>query len=242
MKRRTIRVSLLLASTLPALAAQPATEREQACARLQPGWERLKCSNDEIGALDRAVESAYATALVAIGHTGRSALKRDQAEYTRAREKAARSGDIDLSLMLSLRKDFLESVRVNSPGVWTGSWANANGTLEILAKGGGTFHVRLQAADPVAGAWLCEFDDSAILAPRGIAMIVGAESAADDFGGPNEGWTLALRLAGDILLVEPLRPKGSTGPIPFCNKGGNVAGNYFAQNHAPAINQTAGRN
>ncbi|HRJ69584.1 MAG TPA: hypothetical protein PK812_08250 [Beijerinckiaceae bacterium] len=231
-----LRAATLLFLLSPALAGQPGVAGD--CAGM-PSVQR-PCASSEIDRLTREVETAYSVALNGIGSAGRSALKRDQESFRRILDQSLSLGDQDAETLLTLRRDLLDSIRP-SRGEWTGSWANAFGTIEILATSGGNYHVRLHAADPGAGGWVCEFEDSAILAPRGIAMIVGAESAADDHGGPNEGWTLAFRLAGDILMVEPLRPKGFPGAMPFCGKGGNVAGNFFAQDHGLALRRTSER-
>lgn len=238
MRRGTYWVSALFAACLPAIAGQAQAHLSPECADAKAG-ERPACADSAVVQLDREISDSLAEALRSVGQAGKNALHRDQAIFARARASVVQKGDQDLSLMLEMRRDFLNAIRSVKNDAWTGSWANAFGTIEILARSGGAYHVRMHAADPVSGSWVCEFEDSAVIAPRNIAMIVGAESAADDGGGPNEGWTLAFRIAGDILMVEPLRPKGRDGKIPFCTHGGNVSGNFFAQDNPLAARKTA---
>jgi uncharacterized protein len=225
---------ILLASALcGALTAVPAIATEEislrSCSQASTAADRLMCGSPELSKLDHEISAALEHALAAVGFAGKAALRRDQAAFVKAREEAAAKGDRDISARMGIRRDFLSLIRP-SGNEWAGSWANAFAHLDIEHVAGTTYKVRLHAADPVAGAWVCEIEESAIAARA--VMIVGAESAAEVAGGPNEGWTVAMRIAGDILLVEPLRPRGHTGAIPFCSKGGNIAGNYFAQDHA----------
>jgi hypothetical protein len=154
---------------------------------------------------------------------GRAHLERDQAAFDKLTAHGKTSGDFDAELLQSMRRDFLKSVR---PPARTGQmhWANAAGSVSIQ-DASGAIQVRVSTAEPTVGRWMCEFDDSA-LRQAGV-LIVGAASAALELGGPNEGWTLALRRQGDVLVIDELAPKGG-GRRPFCNGGGSLAGVYFA--------------
>lgn len=219
--------------SLAFLAMGPGTLAATNCA---PGADIVRCRVDEINALDREVAQAFSAASVMLDVNGRQKLRRDQDLYDAVR-KAGQSGkEFDLSAQISLRRDFLRAIR-EPRGKWLGQWASASGTIDISAEAGGGLKVRASAVEPAAGAWLCEFDETAVIASG--VMIVGAASAKLELGGPNEGWTLALRLVGDVLTLDALPPRGNTSPAPFCTKGGSLAGTYFAQ--APSANpQTSG--
>ena len=99
--------------------------------------------------------------------------------------------------------------------------------MRITRRAGGGFSVRASAAEPALGVWQCEFDDTALMINGAIS--VGHGSAELDHGGPNEGWTLTLRLTGDVMSVEETAPDGKDGKPPFCTGDGRLAGAYFSQ-------------
>lgn len=214
--------------SLAFLAMGPGISAATTCA---PGTDVVRCRVDEINALDRDVAQAFSAASVMLDANGRQKLRRDQDLYEAVR-KAGQSGrDFDLAAQISLRRDFLRAIR-EPRGKWLGQWASANGTIDIAAEAGGGLRVRASAVEPAGGAWLCEFDETAVIASG--VMIVGAASAKLELGGPNEGWTLALRLVGDVLTLDALPPRGSTALAPFCTKGGSLNGTYFAQSATPS--------
>ena len=191
-----------------------------------PGGDVVRCRVDEINALDREVGQALSAASMLLDVNGRQKLRRDQDLYEIVRKSGQSGKEFDVSAQIILRRDFLKAIR-EPRGKWLGHWANATGTIHIHNDDTGALKVRANAVEPAAGAWLCEFDETAVVS--GAVMIVGAASAKLDLGGPNEGWTLAMKIIGDVLTRDALPPRGTTGAAPFCTKGGSLNGTYFAQ-------------
>lgn len=196
---------------------------------IQPALGMGRCDGVSGCAISQPAPAEMRSVLAEAGRpldaTARAHLDRDQAAFDRFTDFGKPSGDYDAHLLMMMRHDFLKSVRVPAR---TGQmhWANAAGSISIHDAGGGLVQVRVSTAEPTIGRWMCEFDDSALRQSN--AMIVGAASAALELGGPNEGWTLALRREGDVLVVEERAPKGGAAR-PYCNGGGgSLAGVYFA--------------
>lgn len=223
--RAALRIVLL---ACVAGVAAPATTAASSC--LRPGADTAQCRADEISRLDREVSQAYSSALAMMDALGRQRLRRDQDAYERVRKADGAGRLFDLAAQMTLRRDFLKAI-TEPKGRWAGHWASAAGTVDITAGPNGSYRVRALSAEPTLGTWMCEFEDSALLA--GSVMFVGAMSAKLDLGGPNEGWTLALRMMGDTLQLDALPPQGVTGKPPFCGEGGQINGSFFAQSAPP---------
>ncbi|MCA0423489.1 MAG: hypothetical protein LCH61_09220 [Proteobacteria bacterium] len=228
MKRRLYAFAAV-AVTLPALTSLPTVVRsEEVCPdSLSP----RQCRAAELAALEVQVSQAFSGATARLDKMTRSRLQDDHAAFLTVRRGKEAGVAFDVGAQMALRRDFLNAV-VKPKDKWVGHWANATGTVEVAAKAAGTYNVRVSVAELSVGTWFCEFDDAAM--PAGPLIIVGAKSAALAHGGPNEGWTLALRRSGDALLVDALPPHGKGGRAPFCQGGGDVAGAFFAQ-AAPSV-------
>lgn len=188
-----------------------------------------KCRKEEIRQLDRQVKLAFVAAVARLDETSQDRLRADQNVYDSVRKSTHAGGAFDLGAQMSLRRDFLHAITIPKEK-WVGHWANATGTVHIEPAPAGMFKIRVSSAEPSLGAWICEFEDSGM--PAGQLLIAGAQSAALAHGGPNEGWTLALRRSGNMLMIEALAPFGKPDKPPFCHGGGNVSGGFFAQGWA----------
>lgn len=223
----------LLAIVLPTLA-----QATETCPAVTPAAIARPCVASDLARLDREVNQALGAAAALMDASARQHLKRDQSIYEQVRASGLAGADYDLSMQMTLRRDFLRTIR-EPKGKWLSHWANATGAITITTGEGGALQVRVSAAEPTLGSWMCEFEDTAQRA--GTALVLGATSARMELGGPNEGWTLSLRMVGDVVSVEEHPPKGATGNRPFCSGGGKLAGVYFGQATPEPLSQTAAR-
>lgn len=211
----------LMVATLPARAAD-------SCLADAVSITRSDCLPEPIAQLDRDVDQALERALSRMNAAGRAALKADHALYEQIRTAGLSATDFHLPVQMELRRDFLLAIR-EPRGRWLGDWANSTGSIHIARSPKGGFAVHASAAEPTLGHWRCEFDDSALLLDG--RLTVGLASAALDHGGPNEGWTLTLRLDGNVMNVTETAPAEGSARPPFCTGEGRLAGAYFAQDH-----------
>lgn len=215
-----------LAAAAALMVANPPARAADSCLADQVSMTRPDCLPEPIIQLDRDVDQALERAMSRMSAAGRVALKADHALYEQIRITGLSATDFHLPVQMEMRRDFLLAIR-EPRGKWLGDWANSTGSIHIARNPKGGFVVHASAAEPTLGHWRCEFDDSALLIDGGLT--VGLASAALTHGGPNEGWTLTLRLDGDVMSVTETAPSGETGRPPFCTGEGRLAGAYFAQ-------------
>ncbi|HRK25396.1 MAG TPA: hypothetical protein PLQ11_10625 [Beijerinckiaceae bacterium] len=213
-----------LLACLGGLTVTAASARSE-CPPRAPASTSVICSDTGSAQLDRQIAAAFEAARKRLGEAARGHLLKDQDAFRQVRAHGSNSRDFDLEVNMAMRRDFLNAVQPASGAAWRPHWGNHHGTITVNQQMPGRIVVRVSAMEPTVGAWTCEFDEQAE-AVNG-QLIVGQASARLELGGPNEGWTLALKRTGDVLIVEEIAPAGAS-RRPFCTGPGSLAGVYFA--------------
>lgn len=192
------------------------------CARATTPAERAICSDAALARLDRRMNSLYVAVRRALPASVRSALAEDQLWFLSVREYEAEqpraAGDNrQLAARMTNRIGFLESIHTRGRSGLTGRWRNLAGEVHVTAPGNGRMRIRINAAQPENGNWVCDVE------------FTGASSASAVEGVANHDQNYRLRatLRGDTLLLTETQIAGDGYGPGYCGLNGSVGGTYF---------------
>lgn len=202
------------------------------CARAATPAERAICKHPALATGDVAVARSYRAALARLDAAAAKALKDDQRNFLALRDslmdddEAAIAGAgprrdpiAELASLQRERSAFLDSVVVPPRGEVAGTWKTMSGSVDIGRDGKGALAVHLNAVEPDAGRWVCEFTGHGRVGPDGVVVVT-----PDD----GEGASLSLRRDGAALAVRALPVGDAEYPeVTYCGLNGSVDGSYF---------------
>ncbi|WP_368516707.1 lysozyme inhibitor LprI family protein [Rhizobium sp.] len=197
------------------------------CAKAGSTAEKAICKNNELAASDAAIAIAYKKLQTTLDPKAAAALAEDERWFIGTRDAIAEAAEgmarSDLGSALKDRLKFLKAINPHPSVDFAGSWHNIAGGFDITSAPDGTLTVNGNAAHPVTGNWVCEFNGSA--KPDGATLVVKDEN---DKGNDNAA---ALRLTRDgaALKVETIpATTAADGASPYCGVNGSFDGPYFS--------------
>lgn len=197
------------------------------CAKAGSTAEKAICKNNGLAASDAAIAVAYKKLQTTLDPKAAAALAEDERWFVGTRDAIADAAEgmarSDLGSALKDRLKFLKAINPHPPVDFAGSWYNIAGGFDITSAPDGTLTVSGNAAHPVTGNWVCEFNGTA--KPDGATLVIKDENDEDN----DNAAALRLTRDGASLKVETIRPATDADvPAPYCGVNGSFDGPYFS--------------
>lgn len=224
---RLMILGLSLFLTAGAHAAGPSFS----CAKAQSAAEKAICGNPGLAALDVKIAEEFRTLHAALDPQSAAALAQDQRWFVGVRDRIAETpknmSPPEMSVVLKDRAKFLGAIDAHPPEGFAGTWRNVAGGFDIKVRADGAFSIEGNAAQPVNGNWVCDYQGSgkatgSLLEPKTEEVDENSKLVASDANASR----LSLTREGATLKVKTIVAPGD-GANPFCGMNGFFDGAYF---------------
>jgi hypothetical protein len=224
---RSLTVFLVLAACCYGSSTLAGPKPSFDCAKAASTAEKRICKNAALAASDASIAVEYRRLQAELDPKAVAALAEDQRWFVGARDEIADApanmAPPDLGADLKDRVRFLRAINPHPASDFIGSWHNLAGGLDITATPDGKVKVTGNAARPVNGNWVCDFE--------GIGKVEGGALEVRDDTVDSQDPATGLRLTreGAALKVEFLPAPGSQDRTsPYCGMNGSLDGFYFS--------------